>query len=265
MNVAIGTAGVALGLVASVVGALTIGYGLVRRKPELLRLATAYALLVLLGGILCFVAMERALITRDFTVLYVAENGSTRTPALYNFATLWGALEGSIILWATILGRLHDDRRAQVPPPPHRPTGRLGGAHHARGVRLLLPLDDGPRQPLPVLRPAAGLRRTRTQPAAAEPPADGLPPADALPRLRGVHGAVRLRHRRPGHRPGGRGVARGDASLDRHRVGLPHGGDRARRAGGATRCSGGAATGPGTRWRTPRSCRGSPARPTCTR
>ena len=104
MNVAIGTAGVALGLVASVVGALTIGYGLVRHKPHLLRLATAYALLVLLGGILCFVAMERALITRDFTVLYVAENGSTRTPALYNFATLWGALEGSIILWATILG-----------------------------------------------------------------------------------------------------------------------------------------------------------------
>jgi cytochrome c-type biogenesis protein CcmF len=48
--------------------------------------------------------MERALITRDFTVLYVADNGSTKTPALYNFATLWGALEGSIILWALILG-----------------------------------------------------------------------------------------------------------------------------------------------------------------
>jgi cytochrome c-type biogenesis protein CcmF len=48
--------------------------------------------------------MERALITRDFTVLYVADNGSTKTPAIYNFATLWGALEGSIILWALILG-----------------------------------------------------------------------------------------------------------------------------------------------------------------
>ena len=48
--------------------------------------------------------MERALITRDFTVLFVADNGSTKTPALYNFATLWGALEGSIILWALILG-----------------------------------------------------------------------------------------------------------------------------------------------------------------
>ena len=104
MNVALGTAGVALGLVASVVGALTIAYGLVRKKPELLRLSTAYALLVLLGGAICVVAMERALITRDFTVLYVAQNGSSRTPALYNFATLWGALEGSIILWSFILG-----------------------------------------------------------------------------------------------------------------------------------------------------------------
>jgi cytochrome c-type biogenesis protein CcmF len=47
--------------------------------------------------------MERALITRDFTVKFVADNGSSRTPALYNFATLWAALEGSIILWALIL------------------------------------------------------------------------------------------------------------------------------------------------------------------
>ena len=33
-------------------------------------------LLVLLGGVLAFVAMERALITRDFTVKYVSDNGS---------------------------------------------------------------------------------------------------------------------------------------------------------------------------------------------
>ena len=47
--------------------------------------------------------MERALITRDFSVSYVAENGSHATPALFNVATLWAALEGSILLWALIL------------------------------------------------------------------------------------------------------------------------------------------------------------------
>jgi len=104
VNLALGKAGVALGLAASLFGAITLAYGLVRKRPNLLRLASVYSALVLLGGIVMFVAMERALITRDFTVQYVADNGSSRTPALYNFATLWGALEGSIILWALILG-----------------------------------------------------------------------------------------------------------------------------------------------------------------
>jgi cytochrome c-type biogenesis protein CcmF len=104
VNVALGTGGVALGLAASMIGAGVIAYGLIADKPALRRQALVYALLVLAGGLVAAIAMERALITRDFTVLYVAENGSTRTPALYNFATLWGALEGSIILWAVILG-----------------------------------------------------------------------------------------------------------------------------------------------------------------
>lgn len=104
MNLALGRAGVTLGLAAAILGAITVGYGLVRRRPDLVRLSRWYAALVFLGGLLAAVAMERALITRDFTVKYVADNGSTKTPALYNFATLWGALEGSIILWALILG-----------------------------------------------------------------------------------------------------------------------------------------------------------------
>lgn len=104
MNLALGSAGVTLGFAAAILGAVTVGYGLIRNRPELVRLSRWYAGLVLLGGILAAIAMERALITRDFTVLYVADNGSTKTPAIYNFATLWGALEGSIILWALILG-----------------------------------------------------------------------------------------------------------------------------------------------------------------
>jgi cytochrome c-type biogenesis protein CcmF len=91
VNVALGRAGVTLGLAAAVLGVITVGWGLIRRRPELVRLSRAYAVLVFVGGLVAFVAMERALITRDFTVKFVSENGSTRTPALYNFATLWGA------------------------------------------------------------------------------------------------------------------------------------------------------------------------------
>ncbi|MBW3627411.1 MAG: cytochrome c biogenesis protein CcsA, partial [Actinobacteria bacterium] len=47
--------------------------------------------------------MEIALVTHDFSLTYVAENGSRATPLLYTVASLWAALEGSIILWALVL------------------------------------------------------------------------------------------------------------------------------------------------------------------
>lgn len=104
MNAAIGSAGVVLGLLGAVFGTLTMAVGVVGHKPLLLRRAPVYAGMILAGGLVAVAAMERALITRDFTVDFVAQNGSSLTPAIYNVATLWGALEGSIILWATILG-----------------------------------------------------------------------------------------------------------------------------------------------------------------
>jgi len=103
MNLALGTAGVVLGLVASCAAVLTLAVGLLRGRPDLLRLGRVYTWLVLLAAVMAFVAMERALITRDFTVSFVAEHGSSRTPALFNFATLWSALEGSILLWVLFL------------------------------------------------------------------------------------------------------------------------------------------------------------------
>jgi cytochrome c-type biogenesis protein CcmF len=103
VNAALGTAGVALGLASSLLGVVTLAVGLRSRRPKLLRVGRSYAWLVLGGAVLATVAMERALITRDFSLQYVADNGSTATPALYNVATLWAALEGSIILWALIL------------------------------------------------------------------------------------------------------------------------------------------------------------------
>ena len=103
MNAALGTAGVVLGVVGSLGAIVTLAMGLRSHRPELLRMSRTYAFLVFGAGMLAFVAMERALITRDFSLRYVAEHGSTRTPALYNFATLWSALEGSILLWALVL------------------------------------------------------------------------------------------------------------------------------------------------------------------
>ncbi|HMQ29047.1 MAG TPA: cytochrome c biogenesis protein CcsA, partial [Acidimicrobiales bacterium] len=103
MNVALGSAALLFGLGASVLGVGTLAVGLVKKRPRLLLLGRSYAVLAFVGALVAFLVMERALITRDFTVAYVAENGSSTTPALYNVATLWAALEGSILLWVLVL------------------------------------------------------------------------------------------------------------------------------------------------------------------
>jgi cytochrome c-type biogenesis protein CcmF len=103
VNAALGTGGIVLGVAASVGGVVTLALALAQRKRHLQAVGRSYVLLALVGAVLAVAAMERALITRDFTIQYVADNGSSRTPALYNVATLWAALEGSILLWVLVL------------------------------------------------------------------------------------------------------------------------------------------------------------------
>ena len=103
MNRAFGLAGVVVALVGALAGIITIITGLQGGDRRRLRDARGWAAVVALGALVAFAAMERALITRDFTVEYVAEHGSSSTPPLFNFATLWSALEGSILLWVLIL------------------------------------------------------------------------------------------------------------------------------------------------------------------
>jgi cytochrome c-type biogenesis protein CcmF len=103
VNATLGSAGVVLGVAASLLGALTMAVGLRRRRPQILEAGWSYSLLILLGAVVAVIAMERALITRDFTVGFVHDHGSSRTPRLFNVATMWSALEGSILLWSLIL------------------------------------------------------------------------------------------------------------------------------------------------------------------
>jgi cytochrome c-type biogenesis protein CcmF len=49
------------------------------------------------------IIMVIALVARDFSITYVAQVGSRETPLLFTVASLWGALEGSILFWAGLL------------------------------------------------------------------------------------------------------------------------------------------------------------------
>lgn len=107
MNAAFGRIGVWLTLVASLSGIGVVVATLVRQRrgrtsdPRLDgRLLVAP---VLLGALLATAAMEHALVTHDFSLVYVADNNSRATPLLYSITGMWSALAGSILLWGLAL------------------------------------------------------------------------------------------------------------------------------------------------------------------
>ena len=53
---------------------------------------------------LAFCALTYAFITNDFSVVYVAQNSNSLLPVMYRFSAVWGAHEGSLLLWVLILG-----------------------------------------------------------------------------------------------------------------------------------------------------------------
>ena len=79
--------------------------------------------------------MEWALFTHDFSLEYVAENNAIGTPLLYTITGLWAALEGSILLWALILGGYLTFVALQVPPARGRPARRGRHRHRAASSR----------------------------------------------------------------------------------------------------------------------------------
>ncbi len=103
MSAVAGTAAVALGLAAAVLGMATLALGLKRGDPRLLKGGQRYVWIVLAGAVLAAAAMQLALLTHDFSLNYVARNGSRSTPLLYTITGMWSALEGSILLWALVL------------------------------------------------------------------------------------------------------------------------------------------------------------------
>ena len=89
--------GIALyGVLASVLGAR-------RRSPALLASGRGAVLAVFGLATFAVLLMEAALVGHDFSLRYVARNGSLGTPLFYTVIALWGALEGSILLWIWIL------------------------------------------------------------------------------------------------------------------------------------------------------------------
>ncbi|SHM98873.1 heme lyase CcmF/NrfE family subunit [Phytopseudomonas punonensis] len=54
--------------------------------------------------VFAFACLTYAFMVDDFSVAYVAQNSNTALPWYYKFSAVWGAHEGSLLLWALILG-----------------------------------------------------------------------------------------------------------------------------------------------------------------
>jgi cytochrome c-type biogenesis protein CcmF len=52
---------------------------------------------------IAFAALVYAFIANDFTVAYVANNSNTQLPTAYRISAVWGAHEGSLLLWVFIM------------------------------------------------------------------------------------------------------------------------------------------------------------------
>ena len=61
----------------------------------------AYAQLVLVAA--AFAILTHAFVSQDFSVRYVAVNSNSLLPWYYRYTAVWGAHEGSLLLWALIL------------------------------------------------------------------------------------------------------------------------------------------------------------------
>ncbi|MBI4408852.1 MAG: heme lyase CcmF/NrfE family subunit [Gemmatimonadetes bacterium] len=99
----LGLSACAVALALAVFGAAAAVMGARLRRPELVRsaIAAAYANFALL--LVANLAMVYALVTRDFSISYVAQVGSRATPLFYTIISLWGALDGSILFWGLVL------------------------------------------------------------------------------------------------------------------------------------------------------------------
>ncbi|MGH7321627.1 MAG: heme lyase CcmF/NrfE family subunit, partial [Candidatus Rokuibacteriota bacterium] len=95
----IGHATLVVALVLSAYGAVVAARSARSAEPGWLASARRAALTQFLLVTGAGLALEYLLITSDFSVRYVANTSVSTSPLRYRIAGLWGALEGSILLW----------------------------------------------------------------------------------------------------------------------------------------------------------------------
>ncbi len=99
----VGFASVWMALASSVYALAALAYGLRRGLPAWVASGLYAALTPALFLSVALLALLVALVTHDFTLVYVARNSSLDTPLLYRLSGLWGGQAGSLLFWTWML------------------------------------------------------------------------------------------------------------------------------------------------------------------
>ena len=99
----VGQAALALALVLAVLQGVAGLAGAARGREDLAAVTRPAALAQLVLVLLAYVILTLAFVLQDFSVRYVADNSNSLLPMVYRFTAVWGAHEGSLLLWALML------------------------------------------------------------------------------------------------------------------------------------------------------------------
>ena len=79
----------------------TIGF--IKNNSALMQLAKPLLWGQFFWIVVSFAILMNAFVVDDFSVKYVANNSNTELPDIFKISAVWGAHEGSLLLWAMIL------------------------------------------------------------------------------------------------------------------------------------------------------------------
>jgi cytochrome c-type biogenesis protein CcmF len=88
-------------------------------------MAVPAALAQLLFVGIAYGCLTWAFLNNDFSVLYAAQNSNTKLPLIYQISGVWGAHEGSLLLWALVLALWTGAVALFTPGVPHVMRARV--------------------------------------------------------------------------------------------------------------------------------------------
>lgn len=104
MDATLGQATVLASTVCALAAVVLFGVATRRRQVSLVRQARSLLVVSVVAIVAAGVVMEHAFVSHDFSLSYVAANNSLETPLLFSITGMWSALQGSLLLWAIVLG-----------------------------------------------------------------------------------------------------------------------------------------------------------------